>query len=174
MTEQIYTMRRTHFWLWLFQRISAWLILPAVFIHMIILHFVNPNDIIEVGDSALRLKGFLFLIVDSFLLYAGLFHGFNGIRNIVYDYVSKESNRKAAAGLIAAAGIAVLAYGMYGLAYLMLRVDATQASKDLARGAAMNITIATTVLSVAFLVAAYLILSRNPKPGTTAIAGGGG
>jgi succinate dehydrogenase hydrophobic anchor subunit len=166
-------MRRTHFWLWLFQRISALLILPAVFIHMIILHFVNPNDIIDINDYPVRFKGFLFLIVDSFLLYAGLFHGFNGIRNIVYDYVSKESNRKVAVGLIAASGIAVLTYGMYGLAYLMLRVDATQASKDLARGAATNITMATTALALAFLVAAYLILSRDPKPGTTAAAGGG-
>lgn len=161
MTENMYVQNRSHFWLWLLQRITAWLILPAVFIHMIILHYVDPNEIIEVGDSALRLKGVLFLVADSFLLYAGLFHGFNGIRNITYDYVSKQSNRNYAAGAIAAVGLFVLIYGMYGLAYLMLRTDATQGSIDFARSAAMNITIVTALVSVVVLVAAFYLWNKE-------------
>jgi len=167
MAATIYVQNRSHFWLWMLQRITAWLILPAVFIHMIVLHYVDPDEIIEVGDSALRLKGLLFLIVDSFLLYAGLFHGFNGIRNITYDYVSKQSNRNYAAGAIAAAGLFVLIYGIYGLAYLMLRTDATLGSIDFARSAAMNITIVTALVSVVVLIATFYLWNRERPSGSS-------
>jgi len=172
MTEQLYVQQRAHLWLWLLQRITAILILPALFIHMIILHYVNPNDIIEVQDSAFRLKGVLFLIVDSFLLFAGLFHGFNGVKNIVYDYVSKGSNRKVAAWLIAAAGLFMLVYGMYGLTYLMLRTDNTQAAIELARSAAFNITVASGVISVVVLVLANMLWNRDVRADAP-VSGGG-
>lgn len=76
-------------WAWIMQRLSAVILIVLVATHFGIMHFVDPTVEITFMDSQMRLKGFLYFLVDSGLLVLGLYHGLNGVRNVLLDYMPK-------------------------------------------------------------------------------------
>lgn len=105
--------------MWVFQRVSAILLLLVLIVHFWILHYKDPGIIVYYGNVAFRLKTALFLSVDSILLAAGLFHGMNGLNNILLDYGVRPSLRTAAAVILTAAGLGLFVLGIYSLLHFI-------------------------------------------------------
>lgn len=100
-------------WAWMLQRWTAVLLLVLVSVHFGIMHFVDPSIHYDFASSSLRLKSVLYFIVDTGLLMMGLFHGLNGIRNIVLDYWPKHG--RTAAWVLSLIGLTATGYGAMGL-----------------------------------------------------------
>lgn len=100
-------------WAWFLQRITAAVLLLLVAVHFGIMHFVDPTVHYDFFSSSIRLKGALYFLVDAGLLYMGLFHGLNGIRNIVLDYWPKAG--RTAGWALGAVGVVAGWYGSMGL-----------------------------------------------------------
>lgn len=101
-------------WAWVIQRLSAVLLILLLGTHFGIMHFVNPTVEITFMSSSLRLQGTLYFLVDSGLLFLGMFHGLNGIRNIILDYWPRSG--KTAGVVLSLIGIAYAVYASTALA----------------------------------------------------------
>ena len=79
-------------WSWLFQRITAVLLIVCLAIHLILTHIVNIGKI-DYGNIAARLAHGGLTAVDIILLAAGIFHALNGLRMVLMDYWFTSRNR---------------------------------------------------------------------------------
>lgn len=100
-------------WAWIFQRISAVVLLVLVAVHFGIMHFVDPTVEITFADSSLRLQGALYFLVDAGLLTLGIYHGLNGVRNIILDYWPKSG--RTAGLILSLVGLVAIGYGSTAL-----------------------------------------------------------
>ena len=102
-------------WAWLFQRITAVLLIVMLVIHLIYTHIVGIGDISyeTVGD---RLAHAGFVAVDIILLAAGIYHALNGLRMVLMDYWFSSRQRAMALSIVLwVVGIAALVYGTWAL-----------------------------------------------------------
>lgn len=104
---------RASLWAWILQRITAVALLLLIAVHFSVMHFVDPTMTVDFASTTVRLKGVLYFAVDFSLLVLGLFHGLNGIRNIIVDYWPR-ANRAAGVAL----GLIGLLFAGYGSAAL--------------------------------------------------------
>ena len=82
------------FWLWFFQRISGLLLLFLVLTHGSITHFLPIGDVrAGIQDETVvyevvkqRLAQGFFVFFDFALLSLALYHGLNGMRNILLEW----------------------------------------------------------------------------------------
>lgn len=81
---------------WRYMRWSGVLVLPLVFGHLAIMHIINSVYAIDyewvIAERWARLG---WRIYDAFLLWFAGSHGFNGLRNIVNDYVHTPTLNRA-------------------------------------------------------------------------------
>lgn len=89
--------------LWLFQRISAVLLVVLLGVHLWASNFAT--------DWASLLRGG----VDVSLLLIALVHGLNGVRTIVLDFGVGAQARKFVSVSLWMLGFAAFLFGMYGL-----------------------------------------------------------
>jgi succinate dehydrogenase hydrophobic anchor subunit len=101
-------------WAWILHRITAVLLVVLVAIHFGIMHFVDPTAVITFADSQMRLQSALYLVVDTGLLLLGLYHGLNGIRNVVLDYWPRSG--RVVGWILAVIGVVAVGYGSMALA----------------------------------------------------------
>ena len=102
-------------WAWIWQRITAVLLVFFLGTHLFVLHYVPENMNINFLGVAARFKSVLYLVVDSGLLAVALYHALNGIRNVLFDFVADDGKRRALTWLLLIAGIAYLIWGAYAL-----------------------------------------------------------
>jgi len=102
-------------WAWIWQRITAVLLILFLGVHLFVLHYVPENLNINFAGVAVRFKSVLYLIVDSGLLVAGLYHALNGVRNVVFDFVVDNDKRRMINALMLLVGIAFTLWGAYAL-----------------------------------------------------------
>ena len=72
-------------WSWLFQRITAVLLIVCLAIHLIHTHITNIGQITEANVAA-RLANAGLTAVDIIVLAAGIYHALNGLRMVLMDY----------------------------------------------------------------------------------------
>ncbi|MEW8979759.1 MAG: succinate dehydrogenase hydrophobic membrane anchor subunit [Symbiobacterium sp.] len=101
-------------WAWITHRITAVVLVVLGAIHFGVMHFVDPTAVITFGDSQMRLQSALYLVVDAGLLVTGLYHGLNGVRNIILDYWPGAG--RAAGWILTAIGVVAAGYGSLALA----------------------------------------------------------
>lgn len=89
-------------WLWLFQRISAALLVAILGIHLWIANF---------GQASASLRAVLGLI----LLGLALFHGLNGLRTIILDFDVGAQGHKFVTTILVLLGVTLLLFGVHGL-----------------------------------------------------------
>ncbi|MEM0143958.1 MAG: hypothetical protein QXS81_05170 [Candidatus Micrarchaeaceae archaeon] len=106
--------------LWIFQRVSAILLIVVLAIHFWFLHYEHPGAVVYYNNVASRLKTIFFLSVDSILLIAGLFHGLDGLNNILLDYGIKDSIRRTVGWFLTLFGLILMILGIYSLTYFVL------------------------------------------------------
>ena len=106
-------------WAWIWQRITAALLLFLLGTHIFVLHYIPENMNIDFAGVAIRFKSAMYFVIDSGLLAASLFHGLNGVRNIVFDYVVAEDNRNLVSWILIIAGLAFFVWGAYALTFFL-------------------------------------------------------
>jgi succinate dehydrogenase hydrophobic anchor subunit len=72
--------------LWVVHRISALALIFLLAIHFWLMHFKSPGEVVKFASVVTRLKNREFILVDLGLLTLTIFHGLNGISNILQDY----------------------------------------------------------------------------------------
>lgn len=82
--------RRRNVLTWFFQRVSGVALIFLIFIHMWNLHYAHPDVQPSYSHLIERLRTIGYIALDFSLLALALFHGLNGVRNIVHDYTSNS------------------------------------------------------------------------------------
>ena len=100
---------------WLFQRVTAVLIIVTLGIHLIFTHILSIGDI-NYDTIGQRVAHGAYTALDIILLIAGIYHALNGLRMVLMDYWF--GNRKLAMGLnivLWVVGVAAIVYGAWAL-----------------------------------------------------------
>ena len=103
-------------WAWILQRITAVLVFVLLGTHLWVLHYVPSNLTITFAGVAQRMTDVLYFIADSGLLLIALYHGLNGLRAVLFDYITGETARRSITYVLLAVGAAFLLWGEYALA----------------------------------------------------------
>ena len=106
-------------WAWILQRLTAILLVVFLGTHIFVLHYVPENLNINAAGVLLRFKSVLYLIIDSGFLATGLYHGLNGVRNVIFDFVVSPGARTLINWVLLIVGIVFTAYGAYALTFFM-------------------------------------------------------
>jgi succinate dehydrogenase / fumarate reductase membrane anchor subunit len=96
---------------WLFMRVSGVLMGFMVVGHVVIMHVVNQVEDINYAFAAERLANPFWRIYDLILLGLTLFHGLNGVRTVLDDYIHSRGWRVVAMTLLWTLGILFLIVG---------------------------------------------------------------
>ncbi len=112
-------MRDQRLWTW---HIGAGaVILVLLGLHMTIMHLEEivrvfspvPGEPIEWANVVARGKSAFFLVTYVLLLGSALFHGFYGLRNILFELNPGAAAKKALNGLLVTAGVVLFAIGTW-------------------------------------------------------------
>jgi succinate dehydrogenase hydrophobic anchor subunit len=109
------------------QRLWTWhigagaVILVLLGLHMTIMHLdeivrvfnPEPGEPVEWANVVARGKSAFFLVTYVLLLGSALFHGFYGLRNIVFELNPGAGAKKVVSGLLLAVGVALFAIGTW-------------------------------------------------------------
>jgi succinate dehydrogenase / fumarate reductase membrane anchor subunit len=79
---------------WKWMRYSAFLLIPLVWIHLILQDVIVGVHAMDLGYVADRWASIGWRIYDALLLGFAFAHGVNGLRQVLHDFVHKESARK--------------------------------------------------------------------------------
>ncbi len=111
------------FWPWFFQRVSGLLLVFFLAVHIWMGHFSGLGDVIDGRREEMvlfdiverRLAQGLFVFVDFSLLVLVLYHGLNGVRNILLEWRPAAQHRQPIVRGLWLLGVAAFAYGAWGL-----------------------------------------------------------
>ena len=92
----------TNIWLWLFQRVTAVLLVAVLGLHVWLANF---------GQASTSLRAVLGLT----LLGLALFHGLNGVRTVVLDFDVGVQGRKFTTTILLLVGATSFLFGLNGL-----------------------------------------------------------
>jgi len=98
-------------WSWLFMRVSGLALLFLALVHFAMTHIVTDVADTDSGFVAQRWANPLWRLFDWALLALALFHGLNGMRWIVDDYVRSPRRRTVTKVSLYALSLALFAYG---------------------------------------------------------------
>lgn len=115
--------QRWSLFLWVMQRISGVFLIVLLFLHVVWLHYVDPDSVLTVAGVQVRLQSLLFGVTDTSLLGLAVFHGMNGMRGVLYDYIGSPLRRRAVSALLILAGTVLFAYGLYAFLPFVLGID---------------------------------------------------
>lgn len=106
-------------WLWILHRLTAWGLLLFLGVHMWFNHFALLDSAqaitFELVSRRFQLYPFLYAINDSLLLACTIFHGFNGVRNVVYDLTVSTGIRRFTTVTLVILGLVLFALGVVTL-----------------------------------------------------------
>ena len=114
------TESRRSMWLWILQRVSGAALIVLLLIHLVVLHYMDPHAAIEVSEVEIRLQGLTFMLIDNLLLGFVMFHAFNGVRNVAYDYTSDPRWRAAISAALVITAIFLFVFAVWAFLPFML------------------------------------------------------
>ena len=101
-------------WSWLLQRISAFVLLIVLGLHIWFLHFAHGGEVLHYSEIIKRLGTPVFITLDIFLLIFGLYHAIYGVYAVFLDFGFAFKTRVVVLGLLIMVGLSSLGLGMYG------------------------------------------------------------
>ena len=112
-------MRESKLWFW--HILSAVIIVILLGVHMGIMHMgeilssigIGSGDAVDSANVFHRSQRAIFMVTYILLLGAALFHGFYGLRSMLFELSLSKATEKAIGGLCAIAGIGLFIYGSY-------------------------------------------------------------
>ncbi len=99
-------------WGWLFQRVTGVILVAGLLIHFIVMHYSGPEQITYQYVME-RFSNPLWKLFDLAFLISVVYHGFNGLRGIVLEYVSSAKLLKALQIALLAFAFLLTATGVY-------------------------------------------------------------
>jgi len=110
---------------WLFMRVSGIVLIIMVLIHFAIMHVITDIRDINFAFVAKRFATPFWISYDLAMLILALFHGLNGLRTIIDDYVSSRPWRVMWLSALYVVGLVFLVVGAVTL--VTFRPDAGRA-----------------------------------------------
>ena len=112
------------FWPWLLQRVTAVGLIVLLPIHIVVGHLFNIAEaergdlpgLVVFSDVAERLETPTYWAIDLLLLTFALYHGLNGVRNVLLDYGMQGAGERVATGALSAVGVVAFVFGVSALA----------------------------------------------------------
>jgi succinate dehydrogenase / fumarate reductase cytochrome b subunit len=105
--------------MWSFMRISGFVMIFLVFLHITLMHFINDIEQITGQFVFDRFAAFpLWAWIDLALLFFAWLHGLNGLRIVLTDYLRRGTGRKIVLGVMWLFGLAWFALGAWVLFYV--------------------------------------------------------
>lgn len=101
-------------WTWLLQRISAFVLLIVLGLHIWFLHIAHTGEVLSYGDIIKRLGTPLFIALDIVLLIFGLYHAVYGVYSVFLDFGFGLKTRVIVLGLLVITAVGFLGLGIYG------------------------------------------------------------
>ena len=101
-------------WTWLLQRISAFVLLIVLGLHILFLHFAHGGEVLHYSEIIKRLGTPVFITLDILLLIFGLYHALYGVYAVFLDFGFGLKTRVVVLGLLMVAGMSFLGFGIYG------------------------------------------------------------
>lgn len=112
-------------WWWYFMRISGLLLVLLALGHLTITHIINNVEVINYAFVSNRWAnpktGVLWRLWDLTLINLAVLHGFNGLRQVLWEYVNRPGSRKAVGTVLWMGCIAIIGIGTYAI--LMFQPD---------------------------------------------------
>jgi len=106
--------------LWYFMRISGLLLVFLAVGHLFIMHILNNVETINYAFVASRWTapktGFIWRLWDATMITLAVIHGFNGLRQILYEQITTPSRRLLVGTLIWGFAAALILLGGYAIA----------------------------------------------------------
>lgn len=110
---------------WFFMRISGLVLVFLAVGHLFVMHILNNVETINYAFVASRWAaprtGFIWRLWDATLISLAVIHGFNGLRQILYEYLTRPGRRVVAGTLIWTFTIVLIGLGGYSI--LMFQPD---------------------------------------------------
>ena len=100
---------------WIFMRISGILLIFLALGHLAIMHIINNVDTIDYEFVAARFTTPFWRIYDLLMLVLALFHGLNGARTMVEDYIHPAKWKRFTLSILYALGFLFTIVGSYTL-----------------------------------------------------------
>ena len=96
------------FWGWFLQRITGFILLLLLGIHIYLSYFAASGTVITHALVQERIRSSV-LLVDLLLLYIGLYHGLYGLRQVVADLMPQcKSAACTAVFIVSGVGLSIL------------------------------------------------------------------
>jgi succinate dehydrogenase / fumarate reductase cytochrome b subunit len=105
--------------MWSFMRISGFVMICLVFLHITIMHFINDINQITgqfVFDRFAALPAWAW--IDLAILFFAWLHGLNGLRVVLTDYIRRGTGRRVVLWLVGLFGVAWFVLGAWVLFYV--------------------------------------------------------
>ncbi|HEY1013466.1 MAG TPA: hypothetical protein VGE07_12225 [Herpetosiphonaceae bacterium] len=110
---------RSGTWPWVFQRITAYGLIVFLGVHMYFNHFARLDETtpitFQLVNQRFSLYPILYALNDSLLIICSLFHGMNGVRNVLYDLTTNRALRIIGSVILAIIAIGFSGYGAWVL-----------------------------------------------------------
>lgn len=121
-TQHVAVAPRLGTMLWILQRLSAYGLLFFLAVHLYFVYFarVDVSSALTAAAARQPFQSFPtgFVINEALLLICALFHGLNGVRNIIYDWTTNTGLRRSINAILIAVGMLAAFYGIVTLWHL--------------------------------------------------------
>jgi len=100
---------------WKWMRISALLLIPLVWGHMILQDVIVGVHAMDLGYVVERWASIFWRVYDALLLAFAFAHGMNGLRQVLFDFIYSPANRRIVLILIVLFWFAITLFGFIAL-----------------------------------------------------------
>lgn len=115
--------REQGLWPWLLQRLSALALILLLGVHIWVTHFADigkvtagyQEELVLFSLVRMRLQTLVFLLIDGALLGLALFHGLNGLRNVLLEWRPLFQREGWVTRGLWAVGLVTFGYGLRAL-----------------------------------------------------------
>jgi succinate dehydrogenase / fumarate reductase membrane anchor subunit len=106
-------------WWWYFMRLSGLLLVVLALGHLFIMHIAHNVEQINYAFVASRwshpTQGVLWRLWDLSMISLAVMHGFNGIRQVTYEYLHRPFQRVVVTTAIWSAAVVLIVIGSYAI-----------------------------------------------------------
>ena len=101
--------------LWILQRLTSYGLILFLGVHLYFTYFARLDATtpltFEIFNRPFSAYTFIYALNAALLLVCALFHGLNGVRNIIYDWTTHAGLRRAVSIILVLVGLGFTIYG---------------------------------------------------------------